>query len=149
MARLNRVTKAACDRILKNVSSGQTLTAACREEGLPLTTVYNWLTKNDPEGRARAQEIGTHAMVDEGLKSAYAALPEDAHAVRVKIDMIKWVAGKRLPRVYGDKIQSEVSGPDGKPLEIVAGYLVSPEKAKDIAEWQQLAEESQKALQEG
>lgn len=37
---------------------------------------------------------------------------------RLRVDTRKWVLSKMLPRVYGDKIQQEVSGPDGGPVEM-------------------------------
>jgi hypothetical protein len=35
---------------------------------------------------------------------------EKAPADRVKIDALKWVAARRAPKRYGDKIQTEHSG---------------------------------------
>ena len=35
---------------------------------------------------------------------------------RLKIDVLKWRAGKLRPKVYGDKIQQEHTGADGKGL---------------------------------
>jgi hypothetical protein len=39
---------------------------------------------------------------------------------RLRVDTRKWIASKLKPKKYGDKIQSEVSGPDGAPLVPVA-----------------------------
>lgn len=37
---------------------------------------------------------------------------------RLRVDTRKWLLSKALPKIYGDKIQSEVSGPNGGPLVI-------------------------------
>jgi hypothetical protein len=37
---------------------------------------------------------------------------------RLRVDARKWVAAKLLPKKYGDKVQQEVSGPDGGPIEV-------------------------------
>lgn len=35
---------------------------------------------------------------------------------RLRIDTKKWIMCKRMPHIYGDKIQQEVTGKDGKDL---------------------------------
>lgn len=37
---------------------------------------------------------------------------------RLRVDTRKWLASKLIPKLYGDKVQNEHSGPDGKPIEI-------------------------------
>jgi hypothetical protein len=37
---------------------------------------------------------------------------------RLRVDARKWVAAKLLPKKYGDRIQQEVSGPDGGPIAV-------------------------------
>jgi hypothetical protein len=37
---------------------------------------------------------------------------------RLRVDARKWLLAKMLPKKYGDKIQQEVSGPDGEPLVV-------------------------------
>jgi hypothetical protein len=37
---------------------------------------------------------------------------------RLQVDARKWVASKLLPKKYGDKLQQEVSGPDGGALTV-------------------------------
>ena len=36
---------------------------------------------------------------------------------KLRIESRKWLAAKLLPKVYGDKVQQEVSGPEGGPLQ--------------------------------
>lgn len=37
---------------------------------------------------------------------------------KVRIDTRKWIASKLKPRNYGDRVHSELSGPDGGPIPI-------------------------------
>lgn len=39
---------------------------------------------------------------------------------RLRVDTRKWLLSKVLPKVYGDRTALEVSGPDGKPIELTA-----------------------------
>src|SRR4051812_34514679 len=36
---------------------------------------------------------------------------------KLRIEARKWLAAKLLPKVYGDKTQQEISGPDGGPVQ--------------------------------
>jgi hypothetical protein len=37
---------------------------------------------------------------------------------RVRIDTRKWLASKLKPKIYGEKLHQEVSGPGGGPIEV-------------------------------
>jgi len=37
---------------------------------------------------------------------------------RLQVDARKWMLAKALPKIYGDKITTELSGPDGGPVEV-------------------------------
>ena len=48
---------------------------------------------------------------------------ENGEALRrsaLRIEARKWLLGKMKPKVYGDKIQTEVSGPDGGAVQVVS-----------------------------
>ena len=51
---------------------------------------------------------------------------------RLRVDTRKWLACKLAPRIYGDKVQSEISGKDGMPIEYVS--LTEEQKKQKIAE---------------
>ncbi len=40
---------------------------------------------------------------------------------RLLIDTLKWRAARLKPKVYGDKVQNEHSGPDGGPIQVTTG----------------------------
>ncbi len=75
-------------------------------------TVIRWMDQ-EPDFAAkyaRAREVQADAMDDLILETAEKTTPENAAANRVKIDAYKWRAAKLKPKVYGDKVQTELSG---------------------------------------
>ena len=77
-------------------------------------TVYRWFTKHKEfcNNYARAKDDSADADADK-----VAAICEDVligtvepQAARVAIDALKWMAGKKRPRKYGDRIHTEHSG---------------------------------------
>jgi hypothetical protein len=71
-----------------------------------------------------AREVQAETMADEivsiadgtgmGVEERVALSARD----RLRVDSRKWVASKLLPKKYGDKLQQEVSGPDGGALSV-------------------------------
>jgi hypothetical protein len=52
---------------------------------------------------ARAREDQADVYADEIVEMRDKATPENAHAIRVRIDARRWIAAKLKPRVYGDR----------------------------------------------
>jgi len=127
--------------ILARVDSGWSLLKALEDvEGAPNKLMwYNWL-RRDPELNQQYQEArlrGYFALADE--MHEIADTPHIGKTVTetsdinggstkvVKEDMLghrnlqistrKWLLGKCLPKLFGDKITQEVSGPDGEPVQ--------------------------------
>jgi hypothetical protein len=108
----------------------------------PESTVRRWALE-DRDGfsaqYARAREIGYGAMADELIEisddsSGDLKTDENGNArmdaefvgrSRLKVDTRKWLLSKALPKVYGDKITQEVSGPNGGPIPITKIELVA------------------------
>jgi len=42
---------------------------------------------------------------------------ENIQRDRLRVDSRKWYASKVLPKIYGDKLAKELSGPNGGPIE--------------------------------
>jgi Patatin-like phospholipase len=57
---------------------------------------------------ARARELRAHLKFDELPELAQTATGENYNAVRLQVDTWKWVLSKMLPRVYGDKLTTEI-----------------------------------------
>ena len=116
---------AICDRL----AQGETLSGICQREDMPSTSmVYRWLSTN-PDFRdqyVHAREQQAHAIAEKALREAEAAA--DAQLGRLAFDARKWFASKVAPRVYGDKITQEHTGPGGGPVEIkeIRRVIVDP-----------------------
>jgi len=49
---------------------------------------------------------------------------------RLRIDTRKWALARMNPKKYGDKVQAEVTGKDGAPIEVIrlVAPVIEPEK---------------------
>lgn len=132
-------TDAIVFELLERIADGESLRAICRDEHMPnKATVFRWLAE-DAELRdqyARARETQADSIFDEIIEIADDArndwmenLDSDGVCIgwqlngdhvqrsRLRIDARKWMAGKLRPKVYGDKVQQEISGPNGGPVQ--------------------------------
>lgn len=102
-----------CDRL----SEGELLVDIIEEKAMPsMASVYRWREAH-PEFReayARAREMQAHACAERAVKAGRAATAEDAAAARVKFDSDRWLAGKLLSGVYGDR--TTIAGDPDNPL---------------------------------
>lgn len=110
------------EKICTLLAEGNTLTSICKMDGMPgLTTVMQWAMDDEHPfaalyARARERQIDTMAesIVD------IADEEDDPNSRRVRVDARKWLASKMAPKRYGDRVQNEHTGPDGKPLQLAA-----------------------------
>ena len=104
------------DEICALLIEGRSLAEICRTDGMPkYRTVFGWLQKDQEFALdyARAREAQAAADADtRGDITARGISGEiDPASARVAIDALKWTAGKRKPKVYGDKL--DLSSNDG------------------------------------
>jgi hypothetical protein len=124
------------DALLELIADGMSLVKASKEIGVGIATVFRWLDA-DPVFRdkyVKAKEAQAEKFADEIVaiadetEVASIVTPDgevnlrlDATAVarnRLRVDARKWVASKLLPKKYGDRIQQEVTGADGGPVNM-------------------------------
>lgn len=119
-------------KVLKAIEDGDTIRDINATEGLPnWDTIRNWLREvpDFSTQYARAYELSAFSLENEALDAVRDATDsESATVARAKLDGIKWATGKRNPKVYGDKVQHDVSG------EIV--HLTAEERRLKIAQLQ-------------
>ena len=109
------------DEICARIAEGKSLVAICRDPAMPdYRTIMRWVA-NDEETRqkyVRAREDSADAdaenISDIGGRVLTGEI--DPAAARVAIDALKWTAGRKQPRKYGDKL--ELSGDRDRPLNI-------------------------------
>jgi hypothetical protein len=93
-------------RICDRLALGESLLKICNDDDMPgLRTVHRWLAENDTFSAqySRARETQADTLADRVLDRADAATNEDAAAVRVYLDSVKWFAGVVAPRKYTPK----------------------------------------------
>lgn len=102
------------------IGGGLSLKEVCELPGMPgRTTAYKWLALHDDFANmyARGREERADLIADEVITIADTD-PDPARA-RVRIDARKWWAAKVNPRKYADKTQTELTGKDGGPVEVL------------------------------
>lgn len=126
-------TPELAERILLLVSEGKTLRQISAELGLSMGTIMRMMLRPEHmEQYARARETASDIFENDIIEAAQCASPETAAADRVKIDALKWVAARRAPKRYGDRVQQEVTGPNGAPLVTsLTVNLVKPDAQRD------------------
>jgi len=118
MARPSDFSQEMADQVCERLSEGESLRTICLDEIFPnKSTVFRWLAANKEfrDQYARARETQADVIADEIL--AIADCADDAAKARVQIDARKWLAGKLRPKVYGDRVSTEITGADGGPVQ--------------------------------
>lgn len=129
MGRPSEFSDDAESAILEIIRNGGTLDEAAEAAKVSARTVLRWLEAGDEFRRKYAQ-----AREDQGDwfadKIALIALDpaREGSDITARVNALKWLAGKRKPKVYGDKITNEHSGPDGGPIQVsrVERVIVRP-----------------------
>lgn len=147
------VADAICDRLM----DGESLRKICASDDMPSkATVLRWL-HDDTGGfeakytRARAIQFEGEAdrileladICREGVKTTVKAngdvetvTADMIERAKLQIDTRKWFLSKLVPKKYGDKLQTELSGPGGQPIQTEARIDVSsltPEQLRALA----------------
>ena len=151
MARPSKYSQKLADDICEQLVNGKSLRTICSTAKMPnRSTVFRWLAENEVfrDQYAHARDEQADTLADEIIDIADTAVigekvKKDARGKvverttgdmversRLRIDARKWYAGKLRPKKYGDKVQQEVSGPGGGPIEtavtVVERRIVRP-----------------------
>ncbi len=117
------LTPELAERICSWLEEGNSLRSLCEQDDMPAYgSIMRWLREErEPfcSNYARARESQAHNDGDRMnqivMKLEAGAI--DPNVARVMIDALKWTAGKRLPKSYGDKVQ--IGGDtDGAPIVV-------------------------------
>jgi hypothetical protein len=109
------------ERFVQIIADGGTWASASALLGISSFTFSKWLREDDDLAKqyAHAREAQGDIYADRVVDTAMDATIDPAVA-RVRIDALKWAAGKRKPKVYGDKVLTEHGGPGGGDIIIRA-----------------------------
>lgn len=115
LGRPSLYTPELADEVCERIACGESLKAIAREQDKPdERQFYRWLRDNEEFrqqytlAREAQGDADADAVSDIGQRALTGEI--DANAARVAIDALKWSAGKRKPKVYGDRQQIDVSG---------------------------------------
>jgi len=95
-------------RICREMALGKSLRKVLRTKGMPAMTQVMEALDRDPAFQKRyasARARGIELHIDGILDLADSATPDNAAAVRLRVDTRKWLASKLVPRVYGDRLE--------------------------------------------
>ena len=104
--------------ICSRLDKGEPLATICRDEHMPsLSTVYDWIhTREDVSAEiARARLAGEESIAADCLTIADVA--DDAAKGKLRVWTRLELLKRWNPKKWGDRIQQELTGADGKPIE--------------------------------
>jgi hypothetical protein len=141
-------SQAMADLVCEMLGEGKSLRDIAKSgDGMPAAaTVCLWAATHPEfaEQYARAREVQADTLADEIVAIADeectmvrankhpSAKPDDEGMLevvfdstavarnRLRVDARKWVAAKLKPKKYGDKVQQEVTGANGGPVETLS-----------------------------
>jgi len=117
-------------RVCVAISNGQSLRDALKAEGIWSGTWYDWIGKHpELDGMyTRARQALGDLLGHDVVATARTATPENANAVRILVDSLKWAACKMAPKQYSDRV--ELAGSREEPLrvqvEVIGGPSTTP-----------------------
>ena len=123
--------------ICSRISDGISLRTICKADDMPCTaTIFIWFGKHPDfvEQYTRACEARAEAIFEESLEIAddgtndwmasnkpdnagYIANGEHIQRSRLRVETRKWFVAKLNPKKYGDRVQQEITGKDGGPIQ--------------------------------
>lgn len=131
------------DGIFQSIAEGMPVRGACKEAKITAFTLFNWLDSKPglSDRYARAKELAMEKMADEILtigdnntrdekfitdyngKVIPVADNDYIQRSKLRVDTRKWLMSKLAPKKYGDKVQQQITGADGKdlPISLVIG----------------------------
>lgn len=121
------------------MSDGDSLRKICRDESMPsMSMVMRWVAQHEDfrEQYRRAREDlqehwaediieisddGRNDYVETDLGDGVVASRVDYDHIsrsKLRVDSRKWLLARLAPKKYGDRISTELSGPNGGPVQI-------------------------------
>lgn len=102
------------DALLVQIEAGKSMREVCRMDGMPdHTTMIRWMRDDAALATkyARARMAQADVLFDrmEAVEEAVSSGQMDSHAARVVLDSMRWRASKLAPKVYGDRLDVQVT----------------------------------------
>lgn len=109
--------KETLERVCALIDDGALTEDACRAEGITGKTLRQWV-REDESARVRytrARELAADALAEQAVgiattgKGPDGVAYTDAQERRLAYDALRWLAGKRRPKEYGDRQSVDVA----------------------------------------
>jgi hypothetical protein len=121
--------QASIDIALERLANGELLSEIADDIGMKRPTLFSWLheTPELADVYARARLDGLLARGERLSKKAARPVDRlptgglDSAAVaqlRLEVDTDKWLLARLLSTVFGDKLQTQLTGPGGGPVQV-------------------------------
>jgi hypothetical protein len=132
-------TPELADKICEQLIMGFSLRTVCKDDSMPcVSTVFSWLRtkpeflkqyEKSKEEQADALAEDMLDIADDGTNDWMEKHDKDGHNIgwqvngehvqrsRLRLDTRKWIASKLKPKKYGDKVDMNVGGQTGNPIE--------------------------------
>jgi len=102
------------EQIMSQLETGKSLVQVCKQDNMPdRETVSRWM-RDEPGfaaryAHARAMQADTLFAEMASIEDKVTVGSMDSHAARVVLDSMRWRASKLAPKVYGDRLDVNVS----------------------------------------
>lgn len=126
MAKVGRksdYSEALADSICSRLTNGESLRTICAESGIAhRSTVIRWYDKHPGFATrcARAMQESADSFLDKQIEISQQVVEGkiDPQAAKVAISTYQWIASKRAPKKYGDRL--ELAGDKDNPITVMS-----------------------------
>jgi hypothetical protein len=126
------VSRETAITIIAMLADGKPVVQSCREIGVVRSELYLAIDREQlADMLARAREEYAEARVEEMQNIAETV--EDVARAKLLCDNIKWETCRIAPKRYGDKIQNELTGPNGGAIKIQSARDLTDDELAAIA----------------
>ena len=117
---------------IERMSIGESIRDSCKSLKLAESAVRMRIIRSNylGEAYARARENYADILVDRLMDIAQDQ--DDPQRARLMCDNVKWCAAKILPKKFGDRTQTVVTGPNDGPVQVQ--YETSEEAKRALAD---------------
>lgn len=135
MARPEKITPQIQQKIVDALRMGNYIETAAAFAGIHKSTLYDWLKK----GASATDEHDKYRQFSDAVEKAMAEAEMRDVAVIAQASKDNWQAAawrleRKYPHRWGRKTQHEISGKDGKPIEITNPKQMLAQRLEQLAE---------------
>ncbi len=151
MGRPTLYSQELATKVCTELATGKSMRTVCKPDDMPdMSSVFRWLAAYPDfcKQYTRAKEEAADALAEETLEIAdsgendwmasndpdnpgYRFNGEHIQRSKLRVDTRKWYLSKIKPKKYGEKLQTELTGPDGGAIKTESTVTVDATKLTD------------------